>query len=273
MERNEELETQVMGAVEEVQLANRQVELLDRRRATKVKDLEEKIEEQRLVMEQQQETLDESVKTILKLYSLNNTRDDDLSVMSEDKLIARTIVPRLGTNRVGLPPIHDEDHGGIFPLASGHTSQRPTAKTHSMASAGINSSRGRELMEEVENMMQRKPRARSTGRTINHLESCSTTESQLTAETHFGPRRSWTKRTGRTHHRLRTYNEIDSVTVDDERALNEAVSLEELVSKKGGSGGIVQDLLCRRRINSIPPECAVSLSAFAVPLIWIWERG
>lgn len=112
-------------------------------------------------------------------------------------------------------------------------------------------------------MMQRKPRARSTGRTIDHLESCGTTESQLTAETHFGPRRSWTKRTGRTHHRLRTYNEIDSVTVVDERALNEAVSLEELVSKKGGSGGIVQDLLCRRRINSIPPECAV-------PAMWQW---
>lgn len=218
MERNEELETQVKGAEDEVEMANRQVELLDRRRAAKVKDLEEKVEEQRLVIEQQQETLDESVKTILKLYSLNNTRDDDLSVMSEDKLtdMARAIVPRLGTNRSGLPPIHDEDRGGILSLASGHTSKRPTATTRSMASAGINSSRGRELTEEVENLMQRKSRARSTGRPIDRLESCGTTGSQLTMETHFGPRRSRAKSTGRTHDRLETYNEVDSVTVESQ---------------------------------------------------------
>ena len=126
MERNEELETQVKELTDEVEMSNRQVELLDHRRAAKVNDLEEKIEEQRLVIEQQQEMLDESVKTILKLYSLNNMQDDDLLVMSEEKLtdMARAIVPRLGTNRSGLLPIHDDDRRGILSLALGHTSKQ-----------------------------------------------------------------------------------------------------------------------------------------------------
>ena len=224
MERNEELETEVKGAKDEVKvakdevdMANRQVELLDRRRAAKIKDLEEKIEEQRVVIEQQQETLDESVKTILKLYSLNNTRGDDLSVMSEEKLtdMARAMVPRLGTNRSSLPPILDEDRGGMISLASGHTSKRPTASSRSMASAGIHSSRGRELTEEVENLMQRKSRSRSTGRAHDRLENFNTSvESLLSNESQF--RLSRARSTGRTHERVVNYDEVDSATMESQ---------------------------------------------------------
>lgn len=183
MERNEELEDVVIGAKEEVkgtrdelEMSNRQAELLDRRRAVKVKDLEVKIEEQRVVIEQQQETLDESVKTILKLYSLSNTRGDDFSVMSEEKLtdMARAMVPRLGTNRSVLAPIMDEDHGGsLARSSSGHTvsGTSTSAKRHAKAAVGGNSSRGRELMEEVQNLYrQSQPRAKSIGRTKNYLE-------------------------------------------------------------------------------------------------------
>ena len=229
MERNEELETEVKGAKDEVKvakdevdMANRQVELLDRRRAARMKDLEEKIEEQRVVIEQQQETLDESVKTILKLYSLNNTRGDDLSVMSEEKLtdMARAMVPmvpRLGTNRSSLPPIRDEDRGGMISLASGHTSKRPTASSRSVASAGIRSSRGRELTEEVKNLMQRKSRARSTGRTHDRLDNFDTSmESLLTEESQFRSRQSRARSTGRTHDRVVNYNEVDSATMESQ---------------------------------------------------------
>lgn len=214
MERNEELETEVKeakdevkGATDEIDMANRQVELLDRRRAAKVKELEEKIEEQRVVIEQQQETLDESVKTILKLYSLNNTRSDDFSVMSEEKLtdMARAIVPRLGANQSRLSPIHDEDFFSV------HTNKRPTVVARSMTSTGINLTRGRELTEEVESLMQRKSRARSTGRSSN-FESSS--ESLLTMESQFKPRSSRARSTGRSHDRVDIYNAGDSLTMD-----------------------------------------------------------
>ena len=47
------------------------------------------------MIEQQQETLDESVNTILKLYSLNNDRDkDDLSAVSEKLNDARLSAKR-----------------------------------------------------------------------------------------------------------------------------------------------------------------------------------
>lgn len=186
MERNDELEEDVLVAKNEVKLTrdeldmtNRQVELLDRRRAVKVKDFEEKIEEQRIVIEQQQETLDESVKTILKLYSLNNTRGDDLSVVSEEKLtdMARAIVPRLGTNRSTLPPIMDEDHGESLPTlvsSSRHADRRtatPMKRRQIRPTVTSNSTRGKELTEEVKNLLQRPaPRARSTGRTQNRFE-------------------------------------------------------------------------------------------------------
>jgi chromosome segregation ATPase len=48
MERNGELETEAKSAREERDMANRQVELSDRRRAVKVKDLEEQIAEQKV---------------------------------------------------------------------------------------------------------------------------------------------------------------------------------------------------------------------------------
>ena len=139
MERNEELEQEVKSAKDEVDTAHRQLELADRRRAVKVKDLEDKVEEQRVMIEQQQETLDESVKTILKLYSLNNERGDDLSVLSEERLtdMARQMVPRVGgggTSRSsGLPPIHDEDQRGgggeTRSRASGYTGIRSSSST------------------------------------------------------------------------------------------------------------------------------------------------
>ena len=47
MERKEELEMEAKGAKDGLDFAERQVELADRRRTVKVKDLEEKIEEQR----------------------------------------------------------------------------------------------------------------------------------------------------------------------------------------------------------------------------------
>jgi hypothetical protein len=214
MERNEELEgevketkDQVKSATDEIEMANRQAELLDRRRAAKVKDLEEKIEEQRVVIEQQQETLDESVKTILKLYSLNNTRSDDFSVMSEEKLtdMARAMVPRLGANQSRLSPIHDED------LFSEHTNKRPTVVARSMTSTGINSTRGRESTVEVESLIQRKSRARSTGRSSN-FESSS--ESLLTMESQIKPRSSRARSTGRSHDRVEIYYAGDSLTMD-----------------------------------------------------------
>ena len=195
MEHNDELEEEVLVAKNEVKLirdeldmTNRQVEILDRRRAVKVKDFEEKIEEQRIVIEQQQETLDESVKTILKLYALNNTRGDDLSVMSEEKLtdMARAMVPRLGTNRSTLPPIIDEDHGesSLTIESSRHTDSR-TAMTmkrrQTRSTVTSNSTRGKELTEEVKNLLQRPtPRARSTGRSQNRFERKNSLENTQT---------------------------------------------------------------------------------------------
>ena len=186
MERNEELEREAKAAKDEMDMAHRQVELADRRRSVKVKDLEGKIEEQRVMIEQQQETLDESVKTILKLYSLNNERGDDLSVLSEEKLtdMARAMVPRVSTATASLrqssqplPSIMDEGGGAggetMLTLTSAsysHTNSsiRPSVSQRhtnaATATAGINSSRGRELTEEVENLIQEQSRARSRGR-------------------------------------------------------------------------------------------------------------
>lgn len=194
MERNDELEEEVLVAKNEVNLIrdeldmiNRQVVLLERRRAVKVKDFEEKIEEQRIVIEQQQETLDESVKTILKLYSLNNTQGDDLSVMSEEKLtdMARAMVPRLGTNRSTLRPIMDEDDSESLPTlvsSSRHTDSRtvmPKKFDQTRSTVMSNSTRGRELTEEVKNLLQRPaPRARSTGRTQSRFERRNSLETQ-----------------------------------------------------------------------------------------------
>ena len=162
MERNEELEEEAKNFTDELEMAQRQVELSDRRRTVKVKDLEEKIEEQRVMIEQQQETLDESVKTILKLYSLNNERGDDYSVMSEEKLtdMARAMVPRLGTNRSSLPAIPDDvgPNSDTMTLTSAYT-----RNTRHTTTSGINSTRGRELTEEVENLMNDQSRARRGG--------------------------------------------------------------------------------------------------------------
>ena len=218
IERNEELETevkvakdQVKGATDEIDMANRQVELIDRRRAAKIKDLEEMIEEQRVVIEQQQETLDESVKTILKLYSLNNTQSGDLLVMSKEKLtdMARATVPQLGANQSRLSPIHDEDHGGI---SQGYTNKHSTVAARSMTSTGINSTRGRELTEDVEKLMNRKTRARSTGRSSNlesSMESLPTME-----ESQFKPRPSRATSTGRSRDCFKIYNAGDSSMLD-----------------------------------------------------------
>jgi hypothetical protein len=48
MERNNELEAEAKQAREERDMANRQVELSDRRRAVKIKDLEEQVAEQKV---------------------------------------------------------------------------------------------------------------------------------------------------------------------------------------------------------------------------------
>ncbi len=164
MERNEELEGLVKSAKDELEMAQRQEQVSDRRRAIKMKDLEEMIEEQRITIEQQQETLDESVKTILKLYSLNNEKAGDLSVLTEEKLtdMARAMVPRLGMSRPTLPPSHDEDRE----KTSGYTSLRPSTTTrNSTLSSGIATSRDREVGKEVDNLIHEQSRARSRGRT------------------------------------------------------------------------------------------------------------
>lgn len=174
MERNEELEADAKNATDEVDQAHRQVELLDRRRTVKVKDLEDKVEEQRIMIEQQQETLDESVKTILKLYSLNNERGDDLSVLSEDKLqdMARQFVPKF---RSSLPPIRDVEQpsprGGestalTLTTTGGYSrsSSRPSTTARRSSVAASSRGRDRELNDEVENLMQEQSRARSRGR-------------------------------------------------------------------------------------------------------------
>jgi len=60
------------------------------------------------MIEQQQETLEESVKTILKLYSLNNGKGDDMTELSEEQLnsITRAMIP--GSNiKASLPPLSD----------------------------------------------------------------------------------------------------------------------------------------------------------------------
>mmetsp|Transcript_22913 Transcript_22913/g.43272 ORF Transcript_22913/g.43272 Transcript_22913/m.43272 type:complete len:813 (-) Transcript_22913:393-2831(-) len=174
MERNEELERELKAAKDDTDMAHRSAELADRRRALKTKDLEEKIEEQRVMIEQQQETLDESVKTILKLYSLNNEKGDDLSVLSEEKLtdMARAMVPRLSSKRAALPTILDDGGtiGDAFTLNSAsYSTNRPSAIRRAASSSastatGINTLRTRELTEEVENLMQEQSRARSVGR-------------------------------------------------------------------------------------------------------------
>lgn len=152
MERNQELEEEAKQAKEERDMANRQVDLADRRKAIKVKDLEETIAEQKLIIEQQQETLDESVKTILKLYSLNNGKGDDMSTMSEEKLtdIARAMVPRL-PSRSSLPTLPERPPSPVGTLASSYSRARQS------------SSRGRALTDEVESLMY-DARARSRGR-------------------------------------------------------------------------------------------------------------
>lgn len=48
MERNNELEAEAKHAREERDMANRQVELSERRRAVKIKDLEEQVAEQKV---------------------------------------------------------------------------------------------------------------------------------------------------------------------------------------------------------------------------------
>ncbi len=175
MERNEELERLAKSTKDELEMAQRQEQVSERRRAGKMKDLEEMIEEQRITIEQQQETLDESVKTILKLYSLNNEKAGDLSVLTEEKLtdMARAMVPRLGTSRPNLPRSHDEDRVAT----SGYTSLRPLMTTRSSTlSSGIATSRGREVGKEVDNLVHEQSRARSRGRTYSRFSSLDDSE-------------------------------------------------------------------------------------------------
>lgn len=164
MERNEELEGLAKSAKDELEMAQRQEQLSDRRRVVKMKDLEEMIEEQRITIEQQQETLDESVKTILKLYSLNNEKGGDLSVLTEEKLtdMARAMVPRLGSSRPTLSPHHDEDRVET----PGYSSLRPSVTARSSTlSSGMNARSGREVEKDVDKGIHEQTRARSRGRT------------------------------------------------------------------------------------------------------------
>jgi hypothetical protein len=188
MERNEELEGLAKSAKDELEMAHRQEQVSDRRRAVKMKDLEEMIEEQRITIEQQQETLDESVKTILKLYSLNNENAGDLSVLTEEKLtdMARAMVPPLGSNRTTVPRRKEEDRVDT----SGYTSLRPsvTARSSTMPS-GINASRSREVVKELDNSFHEKSRARSRGRTsYSRLTGLDESDRQLDGKVQSQPR-------------------------------------------------------------------------------------
>lgn len=179
MERNEELEGLAKSAKDELEMVQRQEQLSDRRRAVKMKELEEMIEEQRITIEQQQETLDESVKTILKLYSLNNENGGDLSVLTEEKLtdMARAMVPRLGSSRPALPQRRDEDRE----QTSGYTSIHPSVMArNSVLSSGINASRGRETGKEVEKVINEQSLSRSRVRTsYNRLSGLDESERQI----------------------------------------------------------------------------------------------
>lgn len=61
------------------------------------------------MIEQQQETLEESVKTILKLYSLNNGKGDDMTELSEEQLdsITRAMIPTRMNTRSTLPSLSE----------------------------------------------------------------------------------------------------------------------------------------------------------------------
>lgn len=189
MERNEELEGLAKTAKDELEMAQRQEQVSDRRRTVKMKDLEDMIEEQRITIEQQQETLDESVKTILKLYSLNNENAGDLSVLTEEKLtdMARAMVPPLGSNRSTVPHRKEEDRVDT----SGYTSLRPSATARSSTMPpGINASRGREVVkEQLDNCFHEQSRARSRGRTsYSRLTGLDESDRQLDGKVQSQPR-------------------------------------------------------------------------------------
>ena len=169
--------------VEEKEMMKGQVELEENRKALKVKELEQKIEEQRVVIEQQQETLDESVKTILKLYSLNNGQGDDMSTMSEEQLtgIARAMVPR-ASGRQTLPTVRDDapstPSGGGSHLGGGSSRGGSSALSGSFDRRrdATTSGRGRAaqaLTDDVETLMlesESRVRARSRGRARQEME-------------------------------------------------------------------------------------------------------
>jgi hypothetical protein len=169
MERNEELEVEAQTVVEEK-------EMLSRQSALKVKELERKIEEQKVIIEQQQETLDESVKTILKLYSLNNGQGDDMSTMSEEQLtgIARAIVPRPSGRQTTLSTVRDDDPstsvGGAPGIGGGSHLGGNSALSGRRSSSR---SRAQALADDVETLMlesESRVRARSRGRAYQEME-------------------------------------------------------------------------------------------------------
>ena len=122
------------------------------------------------MIEQQQETLDESVKTILKLYSLNNERGDDLSVLSEEKLkdMARAMVPRLSTRDLGGRFGADRGDRGAPPQDREESDVKSPTGSYGRRRESAAATANRTLSEDVDTLMQEREsqlRARSRGRT------------------------------------------------------------------------------------------------------------
>lgn len=138
------------------------------------------------MIEQQQETLEESVKTILKLYSLNNGKGDDMTELSEEQLdsITRAMIPRTNT-KATLPSLSerterpwsrsrsrfDEDMDksvarAVESARSRGRGDRFDDKGPDVKMAGRAQSRGRDRFDDMdaEKSVARSIRARSQGR-------------------------------------------------------------------------------------------------------------
>ena len=100
------------------------------------------------MIEQQQETLEESVKTILKLYSLNNGKGDDMTELSEEQLdsITRAMIPRTPTKST-LPSLSERTER---PWSRGRSNRYDDDMDKSVARAVDRArSRGRERFDDI----------------------------------------------------------------------------------------------------------------------------
>jgi hypothetical protein len=122
------------------------------------------------MIDQQQETLDESVKTILKLYSLNNGKGDDMTTMSEEQLdsIARAMIPRALT-KPSLPTLSERPRTGVDRARSRRRDRLEDLEMEKSVSRAVAraQSRGRDRFDDLETektVSRALARAQSRGR-------------------------------------------------------------------------------------------------------------